>query len=229
MSTQSASILDIDTYKDVEQPSLVKQHVLEEQSVQDGKPLFSKALAGLVTLLKAKDIHLYQHSYRVQFFTRQLILELNLPEHRAKAIKLAALFHDIGKIGIPDQILKKSSSLTKLEFSKIKEHPTLGAHLLGRIPLFEEIIPSVHAHHERWDGNGYPNGLRGEAIPLGARIVAIADAFEVMTSSHRPYQSPMLLSEALEELRRCAGTQFDPLMVEIFCRNLDTDFQAIVS
>jgi len=128
---------------------------------------------------------------------------------------LAALFHDIGKIYIDDALLHKPASLTSQELEVIKEHPAHGALILSHFRMLKNIVPMAYHHHERWDGNGYPSGLKRESIPLGARILANDDAFEVMTS-HRVYQPRRTPAEALEELCLCAGTQFDPHLVEWF-------------
>lgn len=132
----------------------------------------------------------------------------------------AALLHDIGKLAIPTSMLQKASRLTQEECMHIKRHPAYGAVILGQMGMPSQVAHVVSHHHEHWDGRGYPAGLQGEAIPLGARIIAIADAFEAMTSL-RPYQAPRPSIQALEELRRCAGTQFDPVLVDRFYSSLE--------
>jgi putative nucleotidyltransferase with HDIG domain len=181
----------------------------------DSKHHLYSVLSTLALVIKAKDPQLYLHSRRVQSLANHLTHAMNLPENERVTIGLAALFHDIGKIRIEDALLHKAGRLTSQEFEVIKEHPAHGALILGNFRMLKNIIPMVYHHHERWDGNGYPGRLSGEAIPLGARIVAIADAFEAMTS-HRVYQAIRTSDEALEELYRCAGTQFDPYLVEWF-------------
>ncbi len=190
------------------------QHELEQD--------FFEALSVLTLTLRAKDPQLFEHCCRIQRITHFLTQALKLPQAEGVTIELAGLFHDIGKIGIHNDVLQKPSSLTSQEFQDVKEHATRGAEILGRIEILNKVVPMVLHHHERWDGCGYPSGLRGEAIPFGARIVAIADAFEVMTS-HRPYLITRTPSQALEELRRCAGTQFDPVLVDRFCTSLEDD------
>ncbi len=177
--------------------------------------------ATLILTLKTKDAQLYMHSRRVQQFTHLLMLASNLPKERAAAIELAALFHDIGKIVLPGALLQKATCLTQEEFETIKKHPVYGALILNKLGMPDNVFKVVYHHHECWDGRGYPGRLRGEAIPLGARLIAIADAFEAMTA-HRIYQTRRTPMQALEELRRCAGSQFDPVLVERFCTKLQT-------
>lgn len=178
-----------------------------------------EALSVLALTLKAKDPQLYEHSCRVQDFTRHLAQTLGLLQEEIIIMELGALFHDIGKMNIHTDVLHKVSRLTNQEFEDIKEHPAQGAAMLRQIEMMNPVALLVHHHHERWDGQGYPCGLQAEAIPFGARIVAIADAFAVMTS-HRAYQTTRTLAQALEELHRCAGTQFDPVLVDYFCTSL---------
>ena len=177
--------------------------------------------ATLILTLKIKDAQLYIHSRRVQQFTHLLMLASNLPKERAAAIELAALFHDIGKIVLPGALLQKATCLTQEEFETIKKHPLYSALILNKLGMPDNVVKVVYHHHECWDGRGYPGGLRGEAIPLGARLIAIADAFEAMTA-HRIYQTRHTPMQALEELRRCAGSQFDPVLVERFYTKLQT-------
>jgi len=181
----------------------------------DSKQHLYSVLSTLALAIKARDAQLYLHSRRVQSLAIRLAQAMNLPQAERVTIGLAALFHDIGKICIDTALLHKAASLTSQEFEVIKEHPTYGALILGQFRVLKNVVPMVYHHHERWDGNGYPGELQGEAIPLGARIVAIADAFEVMTS-HRDYQATRTPAEALEELYLCAGTQFDLHLVERF-------------
>jgi putative nucleotidyltransferase with HDIG domain len=181
---------------------------------------FSEVLSRLTPVLKAKDAELYRHSLRVQSLALAFTSVLHLPEAEALTIGLAAFFHDIGKLNINDKILLKVSGLTRQEFEIIKGHPAFGAKRLSQFKLLKNVVPSVYHHHERLDGGGYPDGIRGETIPLGARIVAIVDAFEVMTS-HRNYQKSRTPLQAFEELYEHAGTQFDAGLVELFCTSLE--------
>jgi HD-GYP domain-containing protein (c-di-GMP phosphodiesterase class II) len=125
------------------------------------------------------------------------------------------LLHDIGKIGVPDKILNKKGKLSEEDWEAIKLHPRLGANIVGNVPNLVPCVGSILYHHERWDGGGYPEGLKGEEIPIEARILAIADTFAAMTSA-RPYRPAVHTEDVITELRRCAGSQFDPQLVEGF-------------
>jgi two-component system, cell cycle response regulator len=129
----------------------------------------------------------------------------------------ATELHDVGKIAVPDAILDKPGALDPIEWSFMRRHPLIGERILLAAPALRPVARLVRSSHERWDGGGYPDGLRGDEIPLGARVVAVCDAFDAMTTE-RPYRQPITEDEALAELRRCAGTQFDPMVVEAFCR-----------
>jgi len=186
---------------------------------------YRHVFSSLTRAMQAKDAELYRHSRRVRQYASQLARTLDLPEGEIKTIELAAFFHDIGKIGIHDLVLNKPARLTPLEYEYVKEHATRGALILTHSRALRHLAPLVRTHHEQWDGSGYPFGLRGEAIPLGARIISIADAFEAMTTN-RVYQAARTPFQALKELVRCAGTHFDPLLVERFCASM---FQRIAS
>jgi putative nucleotidyltransferase with HDIG domain len=202
------------------------QHSLEknEETLQyELQQELSAALSTLILTLKVKDPQLYGHSYRVQQLIHHLAQTLHLPQEEAIMMELAGLFHDIGKLSIHNDLLQKASCLTMQEFEDIKQHPARGAQIISQVKMLKRAVPMVRHHHERWDGHGYPAGLRTEAIPSGARMIAIADAFDVMTS-HRPYITTHTPAQALEELRRCAGTQFDPILVDRFCFCLEADY-----
>jgi putative nucleotidyltransferase with HDIG domain len=182
---------------------------------------FSEIFASFTPVMKAKDAQLYRHSLRVQSLALSFATTvLHLPEAEALTIGLAAFFHDIGKLKISEKILLKASGLTRQEFEIIKGHPGYGANMLSQFKLIQNVLPSVYHHHERLDGRGYPDGIRGAAIPLGARVIAIVDAFEVMTS-HRIYQQSRTAQQAFEELYDHAGTQFDAELVELFCKSFE--------
>lgn len=192
---------------------------LQEELIHVPIGQFFENLSALVLLLKSKDIQLYRHSRRVQYLSLHLARTLDLLPDEELMVGLAALLHDIGKIAIDDELLQKPGRLSGLEYDEVKEHATFGALILRRYSMMERLISFVYHHHERWDGFGYPMGLQGEVIPPGARIVAIADAFDAMTS-YRAYSLPRTPEQAQEELHRCAGTQFDPSLVENFSRML---------
>ncbi|MGE5473319.1 MAG: HD domain-containing phosphohydrolase [Ignavibacteriales bacterium] len=163
----------------------------------------------------AKDAYTAGHSTRVSIFARIIGRQLNMKNTELNRVKVGALFHDIGKIGIPDGVLLKEGRLTDEEFTVIKRHPEIGSGILMPVTMLADIIPAVKHHHEKYNGMGYPSGLSGENIPLHARILAIADSFDAMTSN-RSYQKKRTFEEALEELERCAGTHFDPELTNIF-------------
>jgi HD-GYP domain-containing protein (c-di-GMP phosphodiesterase class II) len=182
---------------------------------QDLNAMFLGTLEALVASIDAKDRYTCGHSQRVAELTRQLATAVGLDEKTVERLHIAGLVHDVGKIGVPEHILLKPGRLTPEEFEWIKRHPVIGHRILKDIPRFEDILPAVLHHHERWDGDGYPQGLRGEAIPLSARLVSLPDCFDAMSSS-RTYRPSMSRAEVLEEIRRCASTQFDPGLVDTF-------------
>lgn len=176
----------------------------------------SDELALLELILKANDLDSYKHSLRVKVLTHNFLRILDLPENVEAVIEAAAFLHDLGKIAIKNTLLHKSTPLSIEEFDAIKKHPALGAMILSQFKAMKPVMPLVYYHHERWDGTGYPAGLLGEDIPLGARILAITDAYDAMTSQ-RPYRQPRTHAETLAEISVCAGTQFDPLLASQFC------------
>jgi putative nucleotidyltransferase with HDIG domain len=182
---------------------------------------FTEIFSSLSPVLKAKDAQLYQHSLRVHSLALSFsTITLQLSEAETLKIGLAAFFHDIGKLNIHNAILQKASGLSHQEYEIIKNHPAYGAEILSQFKLLNSVIPALYHHHERLDGKGYPGELRGNAIPFGARIIAIVDAFEVMTSQ-RIYQKSRTSLEAIEELYEHAGTQFDAELVALFCKFLE--------
>ena len=166
------------------------------------------AVRALAAALDARDPYTAGHSERVSTLAVAIGEEMKVDGEVKETLRLGALLHDIGKIGVPDEVLRKASALTAGEYETIKSHPTAGARILKSIPFLAPHIPIVELHHERPDGQGYPYGLRGDEIPLAARIVHVADAFDAMTSA-RAYRSGRLPVEAIAELRRCVGSDFD--------------------
>ena len=169
----------------------------------------------IASAAEAKDPYTYGHSKKVNIYAVALAEAIGLSHDEVSTLSAAALLHDIGKVGIPDKVLNKKGKLTKEDWETIKAHPKLGANIISNIPRLAPSVNSILYHHERWDGSGYPEGLKGEEIPLEARILAIADSFEAMTSA-RPYRPALSLEEVVTELRQGASLQFDPKLVEVF-------------
>ncbi|MGH2748495.1 MAG: HD-GYP domain-containing protein [Actinomycetota bacterium] len=170
---------------------------------------FQQVIDTLIATVNDHDTYTGGHSRRVADFVTHLARLMDLHPHQIALSRQAGFVHDVGKIGIPDKILKKKEPLTDEEFHLIRLHPILGASILSRMPGMEAIIPIVLHHHERWDGGGYPSGLAGTDIPLEARIIFVADAFDAMTTD-RPYGRVLSTEEALAEVREGADGQFDP-------------------
>ena len=171
----------------------------------------------LVTAVDNKDRYTRRHSEDVMHYSVMIAQELGMDEPALETIRVAALLHDVGKIGVPDAILRKPGKLSEEEFEIVKQHPMMGAVMVGAVPGLEETLDAVRHHHERWDGKGYPFGLRGEATPLIARLMAVADAFSAMTTD-RPYRKGMEREKALSILRDGAGTQWDAVCVKVFVK-----------
>jgi putative nucleotidyltransferase with HDIG domain len=174
-----------------------------------------EAVESLNATVDAKDPYTAGHSQRVQRIAVALGEELGLGREQLDVLRFAGLFHDIGKIGVPDAILTKPDRLTELEFEVVKRHPEDGARIVGRLHRLRDAVPAILHHHERWDGNGYPHGLSADSIPLEAAIVGLADALDAMTTD-RPYSSARALDDATEEIVRNRGTQFAPAVVDAF-------------
>jgi putative nucleotidyltransferase with HDIG domain len=174
---------------------------------------FMTTLAALSDALEHKDAYTAEHAREVEHLVVRVGARLGLADAELRTARYAALLHDIGKIGIPSEILSKPSKLTDEEFEQIKQHTVIGAGMLERIPFFEQVHPLVRSAHERWDGRGYPDALATTDIPLGARIICACDAFHAMTSD-RPYRTALPVPEAVGELRSGAGGQFDPAVVD---------------
>lgn len=174
-------------------------------------------LQALSAAVDEKDSYTARHSLGVTNWAHLIGVAANLSPVDQATLERAGLLHDIGKIGVPESVLLKPGRLTDDEFALIREHPGAGARILETIPFLDEIVDVVRYHHERWDGTGYPDGLAGDAIPYLARVLAVADAFDAMTTD-RPYRAAMPIGDAREELRACAGAQFDPDVVELFLR-----------
>jgi len=172
-------------------------------------------LDALVAAVDNKDRYTRRHSEDVMAYSLMIARELGLDEKTQQTIAIASLLHDVGKIGVPDAILRKPSSLTREEFEAVRQHPEMGAIIVSAVPGLEATLGAVRHHHECWDGTGYPSGLRGEETPLMARLMAVADAYNAMTTN-RPYRQAMDVSKAISILENGAGTQWDPTCVQAF-------------
>jgi cyclic di-GMP phosphodiesterase len=174
-----------------------------------------KAIKALISALEAKDSYTSGHSLRVAHYAKMMGEQMKLNDDQQYCLHLSAILHDIGKIGLPDHILKKTTNLVESEYITAKEHPLIGSKIVGNIDELHEVAAIIRHHHERFDGTGYPDGLKGDAIPVLARILAIVDAYEAIVS-RRNYgiqQSPQF---AVKELMKNSGSQFDPSLVDIF-------------
>jgi diguanylate cyclase (GGDEF)-like protein/PAS domain S-box-containing protein len=172
-------------------------------------------LDALVTAVDNKDRYTRKHSEDVYGLVQRIADQLNLSGADRETLRIAALLHDVGKIGVPDRILRRPSPLSAADYGAIKQHPTMGAAIIGAVPGMEQTLPAVRHHHEAWDGSGYPDGLRGEMIPLPARILAVADAYSAMTTD-RPYRKGLSGALAREILLQGEGSQWDPAIVQAF-------------
>lgn len=179
-------------------------------------------LEALTSILEDKDIYTRGHSEVVMEYSTAMARELDLPEKAKTIIHYAGLLHDIGKIGINSDILHKPDKLSTKEWDVVKTHPKLGADIVERIDILYDLVPIILYHHERFDGKGYPSSLKELEIPIGARIIAVADSFQAMTS-RRPYRPAMSREEAKAELVRNSGTQFDPRVVKVFLKILEEE------
>ena len=213
--------------KAISQMKIIKQINDELKDTYDKlEQAYMESIETLRFTVEAKDPYTRGHSDRVSEYSVLIGKNLGLSDEDLKTLRLGGLFHDIGKIGVPDSILLKESKLTDDEYSEIKNHPTIGAHILSNATIFKDIIPIVKHHHERYDGNGYPGKLKGEDIPYFARISAVADAFDAMTSK-RTYRNSLPLDVVKEEIEKCKGTQFDPAIADIFLDILNTQYSEI--
>ncbi len=190
------------------------------QAYERLKTLNLETISALAAAVEAKDPYTSGHSEKVTQFAIAIAEKLGLTNDEIEDLRVGALLHDIGKIGIPDSVLNKPARLTSAEFLMIKAHPAIAAEIVGKIEALAHLVPIIRHHHERWDGTGYPDGLKGGDIPLLARILAVADGFEAMTSE-RPYRRARTEEEALAELQKGAGTQWDPQVAEVFVKTYE--------
>ena len=200
----------------VNQGAIAVGHALKHQALEEA---FTGTIRSLAEAIDAKDPSTRGHSDWVSKYAIMIGRQLNLDNGGLDELKYAGYLHDVGKIGIPDETLGKSSQLSIEEWKLMKKHPIVSARILEPVPISNTIKSAIRHHHERFDGKGYPYGLAGESIPLPARILAVADSYEAMTSD-RPYRRALSDEQAISELERCSGTQFDPGIVEAFLRAL---------
>lgn len=213
--------------KSIEQMHEIKK--INEKLSDTYQKLQNSYLESIQTLrytVEAKDSYTRGHSDRVSEISVLLGKHLGLSEKDLENLRLGGLFHDIGKIGVPDIILQKNSRLTDDEYSQIKQHPNIGIHILSNATIFNDILPIVEYHHEKFDGTGYPKKLSGNDIPYLARIAAIADSFDAM-ASRRAYRDSLPLDVIISEFERCKGTQFDPQMADVFLDILKNHYEEI--
>jgi response regulator RpfG family c-di-GMP phosphodiesterase len=189
------------------------------RALRELEATYSQTLWSLVAALDAREHETGDHSQRVVRYSLAVARRLGLPERDLPDLGRGALLHDIGKIGVPDGILRKRGPLTNEEWTLMRNHTLIGERILASAPAMAPVARLVRSTHERWDGTGYPDELALEEIPLGSRVIAVCDAFVAMTQQ-RPWRSKMSHEDALQELRNCAGTQFDPQLVEAFCEKV---------
>jgi HD-GYP domain-containing protein (c-di-GMP phosphodiesterase class II) len=186
-----------------------------ERRARENRELFINSIRALAQAIDAKDPYTRGHSERVAAYAETIATEMNLPADEVEKVKLSGLLHDVGKIGVDDRIIRKPTALTEEEFELMKTHPVKGAAIMSAIPQLADVIPGMKYHHEKWQGGGYPFGLKGEEIPLQARIVTVADTFDAMTTT-RPYQKAMEIQFVVDRIRQFAPSRFDPRIVEAF-------------
>ena len=213
--------------KSVEQMKEIKS--INDKLSDTYKQLEQAYMESIQTLrytVEAKDTYTRGHSDRVSAISVLIGEKLGLSSEDLRRLEIGGLFHDIGKIGVPDSILQKEGKLSEDEYSEIKNHPTIGAHILSTASIFQDILPIVKYHHERYDGKGYPEQLSGKKIPYLARITAVADTFDAMTS-RRSYRSSLPIEYVISEIERCKGSQFDPEIASVFIEILKNNSDKI--
>lgn len=202
---------------------LENAHLYREQ-----QRLFLGTLRSLTAAIDAKDNYTWGHSERVALLAAALARAAGMSPDQTERVHVCGLVHDVGKIGVPEAVLCKPTALTSEEFALIRQHPEIGYRILKDIPMLADVLPGVLHHHERWDGTGYPRGLRGEEIPLIARIICLADTFDAMSST-RAYRSAISRRRVLAEIERCAGSQFDPALAPLFVRLDFSEYDAMAA
>jgi len=201
--------------------------ITNSRLIADLEMLFEKILVVLSNAIEARDRYTGGHTNRVNAYSMKLGRRLGLSESQLKDLHIGTLLHDIGKIGIPDSVLNKPGGLTAEEYDLMKSHALIGEQMVKDIRQLAGVLPAIRNHHERYDGRGYPDGLRGEDIPVAGRIIAVADSFDAMTST-RSYRKALSAEIALTELQHCSGSQFDPVIVKAFIELYDQgDFRQV--
>ena len=204
--------------------ALLEQRV--EEATGNLQAAYRATLEALGSALDSRDVGTEAHSRRVHGYALATAREYGMPEADIPDLEHGVLLHDIGKIGIPDAILLKPGRLTREEWETMRRHPEIGKRLIEGIAFLKGAVPIIYCHHEKWDGSGYPRGLKGDEIPLGARIFTVVDAFDAMTFD-RPYSTAIPFDAAQTEIKRCAGSHFDPAVVEAFLRVPDALLEEI--
>src|ERR1019366_7986304 len=194
-----------------------RQVEIEKRHAEEVAALHLRTIESLALAIEAKDHTSHKHLQRVRVFTVAVAKELGFPEDEIEALRASALLHDIGKLAIPEHIIHKPGRLTTEEFEKMKIHPLVGAEILQRVAFPYPVAPIVRSHHERWDGTGYPDGLKGEQIPMGARVLAAVDCLDAL-ASHRQYRNAMSLDAAMQMVASMSGSAFEPRVIEVLKR-----------
>ncbi len=186
-----------------------------KQALRQNQELFLETIKTLAAAIDAKDRYTRGHSDRVSSYSMAISRHLGLSQEEVFRVHIAAILHDVGKLGIKDGILNKPGGLSDEEFEIMRQHPGIGAQIMSPIRMLKDIIPGIRNHHETWEGTGYPDRLKGEQIPMVARIIGVADTFDAMTTT-RPYQQAMTLEYVLAKMNSMSGARFDPLVIDAF-------------
>jgi putative two-component system response regulator len=188
---------------------------LRMKSLTDQLEHTERVIFMLAQAVEAKDAYTEGHLRRLRSYGEQLAIAFGLSPSEVRAVRYGGILHDIGKIGVDEAIIRKPGPLTPEEAAQMRRHPEIGAQIISQMRFAPEVAPIINGHHEYWDGSGYPRGLKGEQIPIGARIITIVDAYDAMTTD-RPYRAALSIEEAVRRLRAARGTQFDPELLEVF-------------
>jgi putative nucleotidyltransferase with HDIG domain len=220
------AVVQVQARRYLPEEDLTLESILEPLTEAHGhgldSPIVKETLSKLMDAVEAKDPYTHEHSKAVAELARRLAEAMAFPEEELTAIEIAGLVHDVGKIGVPEEILSKQGKLSSIERRVMERHPEVAARLLEQIPPLREVVPLVFCHQERWDGSGYPNGLKGEEIPPGAQVVAVCDAYHALTSA-RAFRSALMPEEARRVLERDAGRLWDPQIVQVFLERVVQD------